>query len=84
MDKEFILKLISKALDILPSSRHTVTFDMHMDRSLTVYIHCTLDTNTFIIDSKTISNKSEYPQFNKWLKGWTCIIETEREYDETN
>lgn len=84
MEKELVLKVVSNVMEILPSSRHTVTFDMYTDKSITVYIHCTLDTNTFVTDSKSIGSKEEYPQFNKWLTGWKAIIETEREYDETN
>lgn len=84
MKKETLLKLISKALDIQPSSRHSVTLDIYKDKSLTIYIHCTLETNTFVTDSKSISSQDGYPQFNKWLTGWTAIIETEREEDEAN
>ena len=84
MSKETLLKLISKALDIQPSSRHSVTLDVYRDRSLTVYVHCTLETNTFITDSKSIGSRDGYSQFDKWLTGWQAIIETEREQDEIN
>ena len=84
MKKETLLKLISKALDIEPSSRHSVTLDVYRDRSLTVYIHCSLETNTFVTDSKSISSQDGYSQFYKWLNGWEAIIETERDFDETN
>ncbi len=84
MDKELVLKIVSNVMDILPSSRHAVTFDMYTDRSITVYIHCMQDTNRFVSDSRSLYSKNEYSEFNKWLTGWKAIIETEREYDETN
>ena len=84
MDKELILKIVSNVMEILPSSRHTVTFDMYTNQSITVYIHCMQDTNSFVSDSRSIDSKEEYPRFNKWLTGWKSIIETERDFDETN
>lgn len=82
MEKELIIKIVSNVMDILPSSRHSITFDMYRDREMTVYVHCTLDTNSFITDSRSISKKAEYPMFEKWLNGWKAIIETERDFDD--
>ena len=89
MTKEVLLKIANDVIDIGQSKKHYASVDICTQNTAfqaTVYILSCNDmgVSNGITDSRRFAIDSDYHLQKKWLTGWKAIIETERDFNDSN
>ena len=87
MDKDIILQVVAKTIDIGSSKKHYVSIDVSaFDKAfpVTVYIHnCKDGYSNGICDTVYLSMNESYELHKEWFDKWSAIIAKEREADDS-